>query len=55
MLGKIYVIKKVDNSSNSVIIDGNGSETIDGSTTAAINTFNQSLWIQSNGTSWDIL
>lgn len=54
-IGKIYIIKKVDNSSNQVIIDPNASETIDGSTTASISVYNQSLMIQSNGTSWDIL
>ncbi|MBN4066007.1 hypothetical protein JYT51_01585 [Candidatus Amoebophilus asiaticus] len=31
--GRIYVIKKTDSSGNTVTLDGNASETIDGSTT----------------------
>jgi pimeloyl-ACP methyl ester carboxylesterase len=53
--GRVYVVKKIDSSANTVTIDGNASETIDGATTQAISTQWASLTIQSNGTSWFIL
>lgn len=52
--GHLFRIKKVS-AANTLIIDANANETIDGSLTASINENNQSLTIQSNGTSWDIL
>lgn len=52
---RIYFIKKTDNSVNTVTIDGNGAETIDGATTQVIATQYGTFQIQSNGTSWDIL
>ncbi len=53
--GMVLIIKKTDSSGNSVIIDGDGSETIDGATTVTITTQYQSYKIQSNGTSWDVI
>lgn len=53
--GYIFRIKKINSNSNNAIIEGNASETIDGSLQAIINVPNQSLAIQSNGTSWDII
>lgn len=53
--GYIFKIKKINQNQNSVVIDANLSELIDGSSEAAINITNQSLTLQSNGTSWDIL
>lgn len=50
--GHAYVIKKVDSSGNSVIIDGDGSETIDGATTVTTTTQWASFNIISNGTNW---
>lgn len=53
--GIIYVIKKVDASANNVTIDGNGSQTIDGSLTKATNVQYKSFQIQALGSSWYIL
>lgn len=54
-VGRIYVVKKVDAGAGTVTVDGNASETIDGSTTFIISTQYNSVTIQSNGTGWDIL
>lgn len=48
-------IKKVDSSGNIVTIDGNGSETIDGTATKVISTQYDSVTILSNGTGWYII
>jgi hypothetical protein len=53
--GLQYFIKKTDSSGNTVTIDGNASETIDGSTTKVINTQYESISIISNGTNWYVL
>lgn len=53
--GKCFTIKKIDSSTNIVTVDGNGSETIDGSTTNLLNRINESLKIISDGTNWKIL
>lgn len=53
--GRIYNIKKIDSSSNLVIVDANASETIDGALTQDISIQYVSITIQSNGTSWFIL
>lgn len=53
--GRIYNIKKIDSSANTVTIDGNASETIDGALTVVISVRYQNVQIQSNGTGWDIL
>lgn len=53
--GIIYIIKKSDSSVNTVTIDANGAETIDGATTKVISTQYSGYAIQSNGTSWDII
>jgi hypothetical protein len=53
--GRIYRVKKVDASANAVTIDGNSSETIDGSATVSSTTQYASWTIQSNGTNWDII
>jgi hypothetical protein len=52
--GRRLIIKKTS-ASNSVIIDGNASETIDGLTTQTLTENYQSLSIVSNGTSWSIV
>ena len=52
---RIYHIKKIDSSANTITIDGNSSETVDGGTTAIISIQNESLTIQSNGSNWYIL
>ena len=53
--GYQFTIKKIDSSANTVTIDGNGSETIDGATTAVITMQWESVTVQSNGTAWYIL
>lgn len=62
-VGRIITIKKVDSGTKAVIIDGNGSETIDGATQTTIGTYsnatytgiNASMTVQCNGTSWFVL
>ncbi|MNT84089.1 hypothetical protein D3C72_2240570 [compost metagenome] len=51
---RIYTIKKIDASANTVTIDGNASEVIDGAATQVLATQWSALTIQSNGTSWFI-
>lgn len=53
--GLTLVVKKTDSSFNPVTIDGSGSETIDGSTTTTVNTQNEALMIQCDGTNWQIV
>lgn len=53
--GRLYIIKKIDSSVNTVTIDGSGGETIDGATTATLNAQYESLTLQSNGSNWFIL
>jgi hypothetical protein len=48
-------IKKTDAGANTIIIDGSGGETIDGSVTFPIYFQNQSLTLVSNGTNWFII
>jgi hypothetical protein len=48
--GVQYMIKKIDSSVNTVTIDGNGSETIDGATTLVLSTQYDSAIIISDGT-----
>lgn len=50
--GVMYVVKKMDATGNSVIIDGNGAETIDGATTLSITVQYTSVMLQSDGTNW---
>lgn len=52
---RIYTVKKIDSSGNSVTIDGNASETIDGSTTKVVNVQWSGYQIHCNGTSWFII
>lgn len=54
-IGKVFYIKKIDVSVNSTTVDGDGSETIDGSTTISLTTQYESVTIVSNGTNWFIL
>jgi hypothetical protein len=53
--GKIYAVKKIDSTFNAVTLDGNASETIEGSTTTTLNTQNECLTIISDGANWRIL
>lgn len=50
--GRRFTVKKTDASGNAATIDGNGSETIDGATTAATTTQYVAITVQSDGTAW---
>lgn len=54
-IGQVYIFKKIDSSVNTVTIDGNGSEVIDGAANQVLITQWQKISIQSNGTSWYVL
>ena len=49
-----FNIKKIDSSSNTVIIDPNGAETIDGEATVTIYDDDDFVQVQSDGTNWVI-
>jgi hypothetical protein len=53
--GRRYDIKKVDSSANTVTIDGNSAETIDGAATYVISNQYTSVTIISNGSGWYII
>ena len=53
--GKIYTIKKVDSSVNTVTIDGDAAETIDGDLTKIMVTQYVSMSVISNGSNWLII
>lgn len=53
--GRIYNVKKIDNSINTVTVDPNSTETIDGASTNVIATQWTNIQFQSNGTNWFIL
>lgn len=53
--GKVFRIKKTDSSFNAITVDGNSSETIDGSTTTTLNTQYEQLEIVCDGSNWHIL
>jgi len=50
-----YIIKKVDATANTVTVDANGAETIDGALTYVLIAQYQSVEIQSDGTTWWII
>ena len=52
---KWFTVKKVDSSSNTVTIDGSGSETIDGATTYVITNQYESITVVSDGANWLIV
>ena len=53
--GKKYRIKKFEASANNVILDGDGAETIDGSTTQTTNVPWTGWVIISNGSNWGVI
>lgn len=53
--GLILNIKKIDSTANTVTLQGNAAELIDGTNTKVLSAQYASYQIQSNGTSWDIL
>lgn len=52
MAGKVYVVKKVDASANTVTVDGNGAETVDGAATYVLTVQWQAVTVRCNGTAW---
>jgi hypothetical protein len=48
-------IKKIDTGSNTVTIDGNGSETIDGSLTRVLSVAREGIVIISDGSNWQVI
>jgi hypothetical protein len=55
LTGWEFVILKKDSSGNSVTVDANGSETINGATTQVLSTQYQKVRIKSDGTEWFIV
>lgn len=49
---RVYTIKKIDASVNTVTVDGSGAETIDGALTVVLTLQWERITIQSNGTAW---
>jgi hypothetical protein len=54
-VNKFFRIKKIDSSANTITVDGNASETIDGDTTMIISFQWSAMDIVSNGTGWYII
>lgn len=52
--GLRYVIKKTDATANTVTVDGNASETIDGNATVVLRSQNSMIEIVSDGSNWQI-
>lgn len=52
--GFTITFKKIDSTGNAVIVDGNASETIDGSTTSTLSSQYDTLTITCDGTNWQI-
>ena len=53
--GKIYTIKKIDSGEDTVIIDGDSAETIDGETTVVLATQYDSVTIIGGASEWHII
>lgn len=53
--GVDITVKNTTASTNTITIDGNGSETIDGSATFAMSTARQAITVRSDGTNWMIV
>lgn len=53
--GRVINIKRMDGSANTLTVDGNGSETIDGSATLLIPTQYESFTLLCDGTGWIII
>jgi hypothetical protein len=54
--GRVYTIKKIDSGNRTVVVDGNGSQTIDGAATYTLLSAQwKYLMIQSDGSNWMII
>ena len=54
-LGKLYEIKKIDTSANTVTIDPSGAEEIEGDTTLQLSFFSEAVTIICDATQWWII
>ena len=54
-IGDIFSLKKTNSNANTVTLQANGAETIDGSNTQVLIFQYDEITVQSNGTSWDII
>jgi hypothetical protein len=52
---RVYVVKKTDSGVNTVTVDGNASETIDGATTNVISLQYKGIVIQCDGSAWHVI
>ena len=53
--GKQFVFKKTDSSANTITLDPNGSQTINGDATRLLDNEGESVTLQSDGTNWHIV
>lgn len=53
--GQMYCVKNTSSGTTVTISPSTSGQTIDGSTSATLNVKNQTIWLQSNGTTWDVL
>jgi len=53
--GRVYTIKKIDSSANTVTIDGSGTEKIDGANTATLSAQWNSRTIHCDGSAWYVI
>lgn len=53
--GRMYVIKRIDSSGNSISVTSDGGELIDGSATYSLTTIYQKIKVQTNGANWWII
>ena len=53
--GKTYTVKRTNAGANTVIVDGNGSETMDGIASLRLNQRFDYLQLQSDGTNWMVI
>ena len=53
--GREVVVKKIDSSTNAVLIDADSTETIDGSTTTSLAVQHEGRHLKSDGTNWRAL
>lgn len=51
----VFCVKKIDSGGNAVTVDGNASETIDGTTTKALAAQWDTCFLICNGTTWYII
>ena len=53
--GRLYAIKKIDSSANTVTIDANSSETIDGAVTKTLSAQWETVTLQCDGSAWFVV